>query len=176
MRKSNLFTYEFCHMLPSLCGLQGHVSNFQYLHGHTGHLCWLMWTNGLDLVFFLMLNIHTMQAATRSQVEFMDLHWISNGYRSQATESKTDVSSSISREGCCSLDQVKGIVAGDGGDPLRMWLFVQTICRSTGAFKTWLHLLQRISLFTGLQGGPYDPSPNPRLPISEVSFNPDGFM
>lgn len=108
---------------------------------------------------FLMLNIHTRQAATRSKVEFMGLHWISNGYRSEATESRTDVVFNISqrrlllrwwREGYCPRTGRKW--------PLSTWLFLSSICGST---KDCGRSLQTGSHSPQVPRDPFDPRPNP---------------
>ena len=118
---------------------------------------------------FLMLNRHTMQAATRSKVGFMGLHWISNGRRSKTTERQPDVSSNVPQgrlqfpwqsSGYCLRRRRKG--------PLRMWLFLSE-CSQTRS-RMWPQLAHRRTCPTGLLGIPWTPALTYDLPISKLSL------
>lgn len=99
---------------------------------------------------FLMLDLHTLQAATGSQVGFMGSHRISNKRRSGATESQTD--SSV-RPRLPGQSQRQFRRRGEQG-PLRMRLFSR-ICA-----EALVASVQARTPHTSL-GEPSVPSPNP---------------
>lgn len=59
---------------------------------------------------FLMLNIHTMQAATRSKVEFMVCTEFQMDAGEERRKARLTCCLTFLREGCCSPDKVTGIV------------------------------------------------------------------